>query len=283
MTFSLLTGTELEIEFLLRPGAWWTDSELDRYHRELEEIAGDCFLEIPRYQCLSGDREELKRNVITIARDSGKRAVAFCSAVILDVEGFPNVLHLGLTCVRKDSRGKGLTHRLTSRLIMGYLARTSLFRKIWITNVACVISSLGNVALHFENIYPSLYGKSRPGKQHLVIARAVDTIHRAPIAIGPDAVFEPETFVFRGSVNGTVFQKSLKDSRYHHRDPDLTLYYADLMNFKKGDEVLQVGQVGQVGLLSYPRYRVKLLVLGLKRLIPTAAPWRKGRPFSKKI
>ncbi|MFH1152990.1 MAG: hypothetical protein V1793_04155 [Pseudomonadota bacterium] len=274
------TDTELRIEFFFRPGTWWTDEQLRGYTGELEEIAGDCFMEVPRYQCLTGDRKELSRNVITIARDHANRAIAFCSAVILEVDGFQNILHLGLTCVRKEARGMSLTHRLTSRLIMGYLLRTSILKKIWVTNVACVISSLGNVAMHFENVYPSLYGKTQPSSQHLDIARSVDLQFRIPIAINQDAVFEPETFVFRGSVDGTVFQKSQKDSRYFHRDSDLTFYYSSLMNFKKGDEVLQVGQVG---LLSYPKYKLKMFLSGIRRFIPMPAPFKKGKPLSRKI
>nr|NJM03095.1 hypothetical protein [Desulfobacula sp.] len=57
------------IEYLYRPGLYWTDQEMACRHAELEAVAGDCFRQVPRYQCLSGARKELERNVITLARD----------------------------------------------------------------------------------------------------------------------------------------------------------------------------------------------------------------------
>lgn len=235
---------------------------MEKYQAELYEIAADCFMQVPRYQCLTRDREELKRNVITIARDENGKALGFCSAVILEVDGYKNILHLGLTCVKKEARSLGLTHLLTSKLLIKYLLQTSLFKRIWITNVACVLSSLGNVALYFENVFPSPYGKSEPGYKHLEIARAVDEHYRGPVAINPSAVLDMENFVFRGSVDNTVFQKSAKDSRYYHRNPELTDFYLNLLNFKNGDEVIQIAQIG---LLSMPKYYVKMLAMQLMK------------------
>lgn len=263
-------NTPCHVDYFYRPGLFWTDEQMAKYQAEFDDIASDCFLQVPQYQCLSGDRNELKRNVITIARDENGKALGFCSAVILEVEGYKNILHLGLTCVKKEARSLGLTHVLTSKLLMKYLFQTSLFKRIWITNVACVLSSLGNVALYFENVFPSPYGKSRPGKKHICIARAVDEQYRLPVAINDDAVLDLENFVFRGSVGNTVFQKSAKDSRYYHRNPELTEFYLNRLNFKNGDEVIQIARIG---LLSMPKYYLKLIVL--KFIKSTQVPIRR--------
>lgn len=252
--------TAYTIQFFHRPGRCWSDDELARFNRELNDIAADCFRQVPRYQCLTGNREELKRNVITIARDNRGDAVGFCSAVILEVDGYENILHLGLTCIKKSARSMGLTHRLTSKLVMLYLFKTSFFKAIWITNVACVLSSLGNIALHFENVFPSPFGKADPSPDHLRIAKAIDEQFRGPVAINPDSVFDERHFVFRGSVDKTVFQKSAKDTRYYHRNPNLTHFYKKRMNFKNGDEVVQVAKIG---VFSYPKYKLKKSVMGI--------------------
>ncbi len=269
-----------QIEYFFRPGKSWTDKQLTDYHIQLTEVAEDCFTQVPSYQCLVGSREELSRVVLTVARNEAGRAVGFCSAVILDIDGYKNVLHLGLTCVKKEARGMGLTHQLTSKLLMNYLIRTSFFKRIWITNVACVLSSLGNVALYFEKIHPSPFRKDRPSRHHLRIAKAVDENFRKPIAINPDAVLDLENFVFRGSVNNTVFKKSAKDSRYYHRKPELTDYYLSRLDFKNGDEIIQIGQIG---LLSYPKYYLKMGVL--KVVKATTMPIRRVKTalFPNKI
>lgn len=266
------------IEYFYRPGRYWTDQQLNYYHQELEEIAGDCFRQIPRYQSLTGSRSEFERNVITIARNREGEAIGFCSAVILDVDGYKNILHLGLTCVKKKARSMGLTHSLTSKLLMNYLIRTSPFNNIWITNVACVLSSLGNIALHFEDVFPSP-SQTHPTPDHINIARAVDEKYRDPIAINADAHFDRKHFIFRGSVDHTVFQKSAKDTRYHHRNSDLTQFYLKLLNFKHGDEVIQVGRIS---ILSYPKYIIKMTFFNV--LKATAVPIRRVKTavFSRK-
>ena len=243
-----------KVEYHHRPGRSMSRQTLSSLHDDLVQVAGDCFTQVPAYQCLTGKREEFTRTVITVARNRQGEALGFCSAVILEVDGYKNILHLGLTCVKKKARGLRLTHKLTSRLLLSYLVRTSKFKRIWFTNVACVLSSLGNVALYFEQVYPSPLGLTEPGKDHVTIARALDEKFRNPVAINNDAVLDMEHFVFRGSVSQTVFQKSARDSRYFHRDPGLTDFYLNRLDFKNGDEVIQVGRVG---LLSFPKYLVK--------------------------
>jgi hypothetical protein len=107
-----------------------------------------------------------------------------------------------------------------------------------------VLSSLGNVALHFDAVYPSPFGPARPSATHLRIARAIGAHYRRPIHIDPAAELDEEAFVFRGSVPGTVFQKDAGDSRFFHRDRELNDYYQGLMSFERGDEVVQVARVG---------------------------------------
>ncbi len=268
------------IEYLYRPGLYWTDQEMACYHAELEEIARDYFRQVPQYQCLSGARKELERNVITLARDPKGRLLGFCSAVILDVDGYKNVLHLGLTCVKKEARSLGLTHLLTSKLLFNYLIRTSPFKSIWVTNVACVISSLGNVALYFERVHPSPFTQSGPSPDHIRIARAIDRKFRSPIAINEDAQLDLDTFVFRGSVGNTAFQKSRKDKQYYHRDAAITEFYLNRLDFEKGDEVLQISKAS---LMSYPNYLIRLALPALEKFLPVFSRRRRGSLYFRKM
>lgn len=251
------------VDFYLCPGKFWTNEQRGKFHGELTEVASDCFTQVPEYQCLTGKKEELARTVITIARDVNGRPLGFCSAVILDIDGYQNVLHLGLTCVKKEARQMGLTHALTSKLIMKYLFKISPFKRIWITNVACVLSSVGNVALYFEKIFPSPFSRMNPSVDHIKIATELDKNYRPQVAINKDAVLDLNAFVFRGSVSDTVFQKSAKDIRFFHRDTALTEYYLKRLDFKNGDEVIQVGQVG---LMTFPKYLVKNVSLKILKL-----------------
>ncbi len=242
-----------KIEIYDRPGRYLNQIELDSLIADLKSVASECLDEIPDYQCLSGKREEFDRLIIAVSRSKDGKMLGFCSSYILDVGVHGQVLHLGLTCVLPLARRMGLTHKLTSKVVTTYLLRYSLFKQSWVSNVACVLSSLGNVALHFDDVYPSPYNSS-PSKDHVEIAKMIDGMYRHELFIRNEAKFNEKNFIFEESVLGNQFQKSETDKRYHHRSKSLTDYYASLMDFGRGDEVLQIGKVS---LLTFPCYLLK--------------------------
>ncbi|MBL7665114.1 MAG: hypothetical protein JNM93_08275 [Bacteriovoracaceae bacterium] len=251
-----MKNTKLRYEFFDRPGRYWSDEEVKHYVSILRDVASECFDEIPDYQCLTGKREELSRVVIMLAKNKDARVVAFCSSLFIDQD----ILHLGLTCVRPEARSGGLTHKLLSKLIIQYMLKNKIWSKLWVTNCACVISSLGNIALNFDQVYPSPFAK-KPGQRHLEIAELISREYRVPIAIADTAEFDKEKFIFRGSVKGTTFQKDPEDKRYHHREAFLTEFYKNSMDFENGDEVLQVANLS---LFSFPKYIVKQFTRKIK-------------------
>jgi hypothetical protein len=238
------------------PGKKLATKELNQLVGELKEVASQCFDELPSYQALTGDREILKRVVLTAARDEAGKMLGFCSSIVLPVPDVGNVLHLGLTCVHPEARGLRLTHKLTSKLLLKYLLVEAPFEETWISNCACVLSSLGNVALYFEDLYPSPNGPVTPSYIHRRIAQKIDESYRADMAVNVGARLDLENFVFRGSVAGTTFEKDPADARFHHRNPKLTKFYSELLDFSKGDEALQVGKVS---LFTFPKYMMKNL------------------------
>jgi hypothetical protein len=193
----------------------------------------------------------MNRAVVALARDTSGRLAGFCSCLLLDVEGVGEVFHLGLSCVDPADRSNGLTHRLMSKAVSHYLVRHRLFSTVWFSNVACVLSSLGNVALNFDDVYPSPMRTTPPSDTH----RRVEQ-YRSPIAISESAVLDEDAFVFRGSVPGTCFEKGADDQRYHHRNPALTSWYAHRMCFQNGDEVIQVGSFSLIGFVRYAMRRL---------------------------
>jgi len=229
-------------QFLYRPGQHMSRAELDRIVGEMRGVAASCFDEIPDYQALTGSREELADTVIAAAWRSDGTMAGFCSTVIIRVPGVGDVQHLGLTCVRPEERSNGLTHILTHKAVAGYLFRHKpVIGKLWVSNCAAVLSSLVNVSLHFQQVYPSPFTDVQLTENHRKIADAIDRHYRHKIYIHSDATFDGDAFVFRGSVKGTMFQKGAGDTCYYHRDRDLNEFYKDRMVFENGDEVLQIG------------------------------------------
>ena len=242
---------KLTIEVYNYPGKKLSVEKLDQLVDELWAVAELCFEEVPTYQVLSRARKDLARAIITVARDENGVVRGFCSALVLSLNENEKFFHTGLTCIDPLARGKKLTHKLTSKGLLHFILRESLFKPVWVTNCACVLSSIGNVAKHFEAVYPSPFFTEVATNKHHQIAEKISNDYRSQIAINENSFFNKEKFVFEGSVLNTSFQKDKKDERFFHRDESITNFYQSLLNFERGDEVLQVGKIS---LSSFPKY-----------------------------
>lgn len=263
------TPAPVAVSFLDRPGRRLSPGRLAALVTELRAVAATCFDTLPEYGVVAGDHEALDAAVLTLARNPAGDLVGFCAARRLDVPGVGEVYHLGLTCVAPEARSGGLTHALLSKNVVGHLLRTAPWRGVWFTNVASVLSSLGNVALYFEDVHPSPYGSAEPTPVHEAIALAVAQHHRGRLHLRDDAHFDLRRFVFRGGNHGNVFHKRSSDDRYHHREAGLTRWYAALADLDRGDAVLQVGRVSLGGFVRYAARRTAQRLPGLHHFIPT--------------
>jgi hypothetical protein len=251
MTTTRESRRPYRIEFLYRPGRNWSDRRLAGLVRELRDTAATCFDELPNYQVMTGTREELSDKVLAVAWRKDGRMAGFCATVVLPVADVGKVLHLGLTCVRPEDRGNGLTHMLTRKAVAGYLMRRKPVGRLWVSNCAAVLSSLGNVALHFDHVFPAPGEKSRPTLTHQRIAAAISLHYRHKMFVPASSRFDPETFVFKGSIQNTVFAKEGGDQQFHHRLDDLNAFYLNLLDFDAGDEVLQIGCASTIGAMKH--------------------------------
>ncbi|WP_022664359.1 N-acetyltransferase [Desulfospira joergensenii] len=255
------------IEVYNRPGRHLSDREFKSLVQNLQKIACSCFNELPDYQAMKGTREALSDKLISLAWDKDNQPAGFCSMVFLPVKGLGKVLHLGLTCVDPMARGNRLTHALVKKALTGYLLKQNPFGRIWVSNCAAVLSSLGNVAMHFENVYPSPFTPGSPGRTHIKIARAINEHFRDKMYVLPEAVLDENSFIFKGSVKDTVFHKNEGDFKYFHRKKYLNQYYAGMMDFSQGDEVLQIGYFRLASILKYYLRQHKI-----KKLTPVERP-----------
>ena len=151
----------------------------------------------------------------------------------------------------REALSDKLTHLLVKKALTSYLLKQNPFGKIWISNCAAVLSSLGNGAMHFEGVYPSPFHSGSPSNVQLKIAKAIDRYFRDKMYVAPDAVLDERRFVFKGSVKDTVFHKEKDDLAYHHRKNGLNRFYANMMNFENGDEILQIGYFRMVSIVRY--------------------------------
>jgi hypothetical protein len=242
---------------------------------ELLAIARTCLNPVPDYQCLSSRPDALEDKLIVVAYsgtdpelvDEGKinqesdrrppRAVAFTSAMYLDVPDVAHVvLHTGLTVAVPSVHRTGILGELFAQLFLHVVPLNP--EGMWVTTLAAVLSSLVLSEKVLTKTYPCPPTRRghrllQPLPEHLAIARAIDERHRAQLLISQDAEWDPEKFVFRGSMDwdaAEVFKKDADNPKFWHRDREATAFFGGLMRSGKGDEVLMVGFVDEERLLE---------------------------------
>jgi hypothetical protein len=251
------------VECYIRPGLSWSLEKQRDFVAELRGVVMESFClthesQLPAYQCCVWPDEAsqgagLNDKVIAVARErvqwpSKRRGkmLAFNSAVLFSIPGLSSpILHLGLTCIIPSARSYGLTRVFTTRIVIQAFLRFSAFRSenLWITSLACVVSSLGSVARGFDAVWPSPeYPHVPPSNMYAHIANSIaeSPSIREAMYIPSDCIYDPDMSVFRGSVKGTVFAKERDDKRYRFRDKETHSFYESRINWERGDEVLQV-------------------------------------------
>ncbi|GME24430.1 hypothetical protein GTA08_BOTSDO11579 [Neofusicoccum parvum] len=232
----------MEFRFFDKPGQWMPDGALAVLRKTLLRIAATSLHPVPDYQCLGSQQNSLDDKLIVVAYDGEGRAVAFTSTFFLDIPSVPEpVLHSGLTVVEAAHRRGSLVMRMFAHLAANVFPRCP--KGVWVVCLAEVPSSLGHVTQYLEDVFPSPEA-SRPSHSHVLIAREISQSFRPELLICPDAQFDEQKFVFRGSNDwdaGACFKKDPNDRQYQHRDPEWNAFFRDLLRPGGGDEVLQIG------------------------------------------
>lgn len=262
------TKPRYTIAYYERPGLHWSRRKIELFVDQLRHVAALSLglsspKLLPQYQCLIYDG--LDDKLITVAYDpsNSDRVIAFLSGVLLDIPSLSHpVLHLGLVCILPEFSSGGITQALCNRLARGFITKRPDvmlgLRNAWFTNCSSVGRILCGAAMALDMVYPSPQhppSNGPPTTAHALISDAIanSPSFRASMYVLPTATFDHTANVFRGSVEGTVFTKKKEDESHHHRDIELNGFYADLLDWERGDEVLQVGCISLLSVLKHWR------------------------------
>ncbi|WP_371228356.1 hypothetical protein [Roseovarius sp. 2305UL8-3] len=158
-----------------------------------------------------------------------------------DVSEAP-VLHLGLAMVDPDYQSHGVSWILYGLTVVLLFLRGGM-RPLRITSVSQVPAIIGRVALSFADVYPDAK-QDRPRFRHLSIARAIMRDHRDVFGVGDDAWFEEDGFVIRNAyTGGSDAMKKTYEEAAHHREAYVNDHCAQVLDYARGDDLLQVGQM----------------------------------------
>lgn len=145
-----------------RPGHWCEKDQLYKIVSDLRKVAAQTSngKSAPHYGVLLGDKEDLKRRIISIVYNENNEPVAFSAQIYLDLQlGLKtlSVIHLGLAYVSPSFRGQNITNIIYALPNLVLLSKSG-FRCQWISNVSQVPAAVGLVEGFYSNVYPSSKG-----------------------------------------------------------------------------------------------------------------------------
>jgi hypothetical protein len=284
----LRVGKGLETRIVERPGIWMTEHELAALRNDLKRIAT---ASLPgqdlTYGIFSPDGTRLDESIVTIVyRREDRLPIAFNALAIMDISlnGRPqDVVHLGLVMVDPSVRSQGLSWVLYGLTCLLLFIRNQL-RPFWVSNVTQVPAIVGLVTQNFSNVYPAPEAQGRRSFAHVLLARQIMGRHRHVFGVGEDAGFDEDRFVITNAYTGGSdgLKKSFEDAT-KHRDAIYNEFCRQLLDYERGDDLLQLGQMDlnatrKYLTMSVPRESLRGLLLsaglvGLQGLILPLIYW----------
>ena len=253
---TLQTADDFETRILECPGQWMTDSELSQLKSDLVIIAQKT---LPGkkldYGIFAEDENGLDKAIITIVKDKKTgEPLAFNALVILDLtlgEKKFQVLHLGLVMIDPAARSRGLSWVLYGLTCVFLYLRNHL-HPIWISSVSQVPAVVGMVSETFSEVYPGPMNSKNRTLMHLLIARQILGEHRKAFGVGDNAKFDEDRFVITNAYTGgsDELKKSYKEAT-KHRNEIYNDFCKEELNYRRGDDILQIGKIDLNGTRRY--------------------------------
>ena len=286
MDVSLRTGAGHNVRIVERPGRWMEDGALADLSAQLRTIAART---LPAggltFGVFSGDKARMGDVIITLVCRADGTPIAFNALAIMQIDTGPHpteVLHLGLVMVDPDERSKNLSWVLYGLTCFLVFFRRQ-FRPVWISNVTQVPAVVGMVSGMFSDVWPGPQAGRRT-LNHLLLARQIMDGQRHVFGVGPDATFDEDRFVIENAyTGGSDDLKKTWDAAPKHRDDSYNAFCAAMLDYDRGDDVLQLGRMDLAAMRTYLSREVSksavlgLLVtaalVGLRRVILPAVYW----------
>jgi hypothetical protein len=267
MDVSLRAGADYVVRIVERPGLWMEDDALAALSEQLRRVAARTLdAGSLTYGVFSGEKARMEAVIITLVSRRDGTPVAFNALAVMTLATAPHptdVLHLGLVMVDPDERSRNLSwvlYGLTCFLI--FFRRQ--FRPIWVSNVTQVPAVVGMVSEMFSDVWPSPH-QGRRTLNHLLLAREIMAAQRHVFGVGDEAGFDEGRFVITDAyTGGSDDLKKTWEEAPKHRDNRYNDYCAETLDYARGDDVLQLGQMDLAAMRTYLTREVpKSAVIGL--------------------
>lgn len=238
----------VDVRIVERPGLWMSADNLAALSADLRSVAAKT---LPAgsldYGVFSQDRSRFEHAIITVVHDrETKQPIAFNALAVMEISlaNRPQtVLHLGLVMVDPDVRSRGLSWILYGLTCLLMFLRNQL-RPLWVSNVTQVPAVVGLVSEGFAGVYPQPDPSARRSLTHLLLARQIMAHHRHVFGVGAEAGFDEERFVITNAyTGGSDGLKKAFEEAPKHRNAIYNDFCASELDYQRGDDLLQLGQM----------------------------------------
>jgi len=284
---SFRPSDEFTVEIAARPAAWMPPSSLAGLQHACRTVVAACLdgrqLD---YGLFAADGRAWHRSVVTLVRDTRTGTpIAFNAMPLLPVrQGAEtiDVLHLGLVMVDPGARSAGLSWILYGLTCFLLFVR-GRFRPLWISSVTQVPAVVGMVAETFDRVWPG--GREPvPSFAHRYFARQILCDHRDAFGVGEGAGYDADRGVITNAyTGGSDNLKKRFDVAAKHRDARYNDFCRDTLDYVRGDDVLQLGQLNfataqrflrrSVPRAALPQLLVQVAVLAAQAVVAPVVQW----------
>lgn len=232
-------------EILDRPDKWMSAAKLSRLQQRLRAVAAVRFGREPNYSYFS-DTAYFHNKVIVICSDAATgEDYCFCAMCYLGKHHHKEVVHLG--SVFSAAENKGFIHYLYLFGLMFVFFKTGMLRKIYVTSLTHTPKIFGVVAETFFNVYPAAQAAAAPSDTHIHLRNMLLDAYIKPewdlgeaLQVGDDFVIP----ALRKQSDGSIMFPDTVETVPKHRKPVFNARVLGMLDLPRGDEVLQVGEVG---------------------------------------
>lgn len=271
LDLTLPAGKGLYLRIVERPALALSAEALIRLVDDLRQVAratlqsGDL-----DYGVFAQHGEALKSSVVTVVYDARThQPIAFNALALMEAEmgGRPiDILHLGLVMVDPSRRGRGLSDMLYGLTCVLLFVRRQC-RPLYLSNVTQVPAVFGMVAETFADVFPTPERRTGPSYAHRLLAGQIMSRWRHVFGVGEDAQFDGERSIIKNAyTGGSDNLKKTFAAAAPHRKASYNAYCERELDYDRGDDVLQIGQINMDAARRY-----------LARIArPGSAPWLAG-------
>jgi len=230
------------------PGRWMDDRELSWLRAEIERIALDRLGALPDYGVFLPGRAAFENRIVTLLYcDYASEPQAFSAMVHTPVViggRTQDVINLGLAVARRN----GIAGSPLLRLYVTALFEHGILRGVrpfWIATFTSAPSAVGSIGDAFSHVYPHYAGRTPVSPMHVAIAKKIFDDWRHESGVGPDAEFDPSSFVVRKSDAGpSAILRNDFPSAPKYRVRAANEYCRRMLDYDRGDGLLMVGRAG---------------------------------------